>query len=256
MPPALIALVALWSTPPVWAAPRSGGGASAHLISLGAGIAQPSDTSALLENPAGFTYNNGVKLLLTGTAEDTNTLPESVGAGLFLGNGTVAGALKYDWHDRVGSVLTAGIGVEIQAIRSSLGLACGASLGSSVSVSCSQFGLLYEGLGKARLGAKVNTTGTTAVGAGVAVDATNDIAIAVDGAFNTSGGGFGIKPGVLLKLAPAQLALGYGFVDSGGTNMIRSGFSVGFGLEADKSISIQAYYQQLAQYFLGVAIAF
>jgi hypothetical protein len=144
--------------------------------------------------------------------------------------------------------------VDISAINSSLGASCNTSLGSTVSVSCSHFGLIYDPKGKLRVGVNLITGSPAQVGVGVAGDVSNAVTLALDGSTSTTGNGSAIKPGIGVNVAPVQLAVGYGFAQDAGSAMIRSGISVGLGYSFSK-FHVQGYYDQLSQYFLGLAIS-
>jgi hypothetical protein len=65
----------------------------AHTLSAGAGIASPSMTSALFENPAGLFTNQQTKFLGEAAWTNSNLNPLGLGGLFFLGNGFVGGGL-------------------------------------------------------------------------------------------------------------------------------------------------------------------
>ncbi len=229
---------------------------SDHLISISSGIAAPSDTSGLSENPAGLTYNGNLKPLVRATTENTDNIPGTIGGGIFMGNNTVGGALLVD-RGLVApeqTTLSAGLGVDVHAINSSIGASCDTELGSTVQISCSRFGLIHSFGTHSNPGVVLGTGDTTILGAGVASEVISNVTLAIDGSLATASNGIAIKPGLGLKVTALVLAVGYGIHSSGGNSMIRSGASIGLGYKPSSKIEIQAYYEQLARYYLGVAI--
>ena len=230
----------------------------AHLISVGAGIASPSVTSAIWENPAGLVYNQEFKLLGFGYTENSSVGITDGGGGLFLGNGSIGGGLKVETSGG-SSTLTAGIGFDVNAINTAFGAACGSSLGSTISITCSDFGLIYNPAGPTRFGFDILTSGNAILGAGLAHDITSDATIDLDAGIPTSGGGLTLKPGVAVHSTVVQVAVGYGFnvsSSSGGAGNIRTGFAAGLGINLSKTFHAQAYYDQIHNYFFGLMARF
>ena len=260
----LLALFTALAAPPAGAA---GSGEATHLISAGAGIASPSLTSALTENPAGLSYNQGFRLLGAGSTQNSDPGISQLGLGAYFGNGTLGGAIQLDSDMSSGasgqsfsnrSNLSLGFAADVKSLNTSLGLSCGAALGSSFSLSCSDFGAIYNPTGTTRVGVELITSGTpTLIGAGIATDASKDVTLALDAGADWNGNGLGLKPGVVVRASSLQLAAGYGFsLDNGATSFITKDISVGLGLDAGKSFHVQAYYNQLAKFYLGAALKF
>lgn len=242
----------------------------AHLISVGAGISSPSGTTSLTENPAGLIYNQGFTTQFSGSSENKPPSdPWDLGFGGFMGNGTVGGALKVD--DMVNgtrrnsssgsssSSLEGGLGVDFNSLNSAVGTSCGTSLGSTVSVSCSNFGWIYAPTNSPRLGVQVVTSpGPTEYGAGVAGEVGSNATLALDASTTTQGGGVGFKPGIGFNLQPIQFAVGDGFGTENGTNtgLIRTGFSAAIGVSASQTVQLEAYYDQIAEFYFALDVRF
>jgi|GEM_PF-3597806 len=228
-----------------------------HIISVGAGIASPSTTSSVSENPAGLVYNQNLKLLGFGYTENSSPGITDGGGAFLIGNGSVGGGAKVETSSGT-SNLTAGIGFDISSINTAFGAACGTQLGPKVSINCSDFGLIYNPAGNTRFGFDIQTSGNALLGTGLTHDLTQDVTIDLDAGIPTSGGGVTLKPGVVIHTQVVQVALGYGFnaSSSGSAGNIRTGFSAGLGVTLNKTFQIESYYNQLHNYFFGLVAHF
>jgi hypothetical protein len=94
-----------------------------------------------------------------------------------------------------------------------------------------------------------------AVGVGIAADASSWATFALDGAANTKMNGKVIKPGMEIHLMDFQFAVGYGIsLDSYSSAWIPDNTSFGVGIRFSSTIHLQAYYNQLALYYLGLTV--
>lgn len=234
---------------------------SAHLLSVGAGIASPATTTSLTENPAGLTYNNGLDAQFSASSQKSPPAgPWDLGFGGFAGNGSVGGALKVNdqtstQNSQSSTSMTGGIGFDVGSLNTAFGASCGTSLGSSVSVTCQNFGMIYAPTQSPRLGVQINTAGPTEYGFGVADEIASNVTLALDS--SAQSGGVGMKPGIAFNLSPLQFAFGDGFGLSGSnTGLIRTGFSAGVGVSTSRSVQIEAYYNQIVEYYFALDIRF
>ena len=62
---------------------------SARMMSIASGVASPSKTTALVENPAGLSLNERTRILGIGASDNDSFNPFDYGGGAFFGNGQV-----------------------------------------------------------------------------------------------------------------------------------------------------------------------
>lgn len=240
------------------------GAEDAHLLSVGAGIASPSMTSALGENPAGLVFNHRFRFLAQAATENDDFSPIGVGGGLFAGNGSVGAGLTLLGFESGSMVLGWGLAAEIPGLDLSWGFTGShviAGSGQAVAAGSSfglDTGILLNGKGKSRFGFTLFDVldNIDAIGAGWAYDLSSAATFALDGAYGTGAKTIAIKPSLGIRLPGFHIASGYGFGVSGdGGNRIRDGVSLAVGIPFGKNFAIQAYYNQIARYYAGLTIA-
>jgi hypothetical protein len=228
----------------------------AHLLSLAGGIASPSFNSSLFENPAGLVFNHETRVLGSVASETSNLNPLDLGVGLYLGNGSIGGA--FNLNDNTASSGGLGYSVGLGASIDSLGVAFGAALhsGSGLGTSC-DLGLLFGPKNKVHGGftAYDVTNGISAFGGGIAADVGSGASLGVDASTTPKFKGTTFKPGLSVQASSLQLSMGYGFsVDQSNTSYLRTGVSVGAGVKLTESLHLQAYYNELEEYFAGLSV--
>jgi hypothetical protein len=255
--------VVLFQTLPTQALAMTGG-ETEHLLSVGAGIASPSITSAIGENPAGLVNNQRLKLLASAYSAGNDSFdPLGYGATLFTGTGSVGLGLGYQGRTGDGTTgsLVYGLAGEISALKMALGVAGSFALedqggGGRVGL---DVGALFNSKGDLTFGVTAFGVegGPDAYGAGIAYAMRSGARLALDAGVNNDLEGLRIKPGLLVSVDKIQLAFGYGLkVTDGGGSHIGDGLSLGLGFELGQNFHFQAYYNQLAKYFLGLTFRF
>ena len=79
---------------------------------------------------------------------------------------------------------------------------------------------------------------------------------AVDGTTDSSGNGFTVKPALHVASGDLELMVGYGIrVDEKAGSWMRTETSVGIGYSFSSGAHLQAYYNQLAEYFVGISVS-
>lgn len=245
-----------------------------HTLSVGAGIASPSVTSSLFENPAGLSYNLQTKFLAEGGSTNNNFNPIGLGGLFFLGNGFVGGGIGVQTFNGQGdnagllTQLDFGIAAEISSMNISFGATGsyliqrsgfpqGAWYNSNWS---SDVGLIYNPRGEVRLGVTAFNVinGVDAIALGIAGDASSWATFVLDGSMNPrTATGKVLKPAMGIHLMDFQFTLGYGLpLDNGSDNWIRRYSSFGLGIRLSYNWHFQAYYNQLALYYLGLTVKF
>jgi hypothetical protein len=265
-------IIALFWSTQSWCYNRSESGSeAAHALSIGAGISSPSNNSALVENPAGLSYNEDTQFLGEAGWTNSNLNPLGLGGFILLGNGHVGGGLGFQTFSRQGdnagnvTLFNFGIATEIDSLNLSFGVTgnyvvsqngATAGLGNSSSLN-GDIGILYNPRGNVRLGfaAFQVFSGVNALGAGIAAQASDWATFALDGSMSPQGTGKIIKPGMGIYLSSFQLTIGYGYnLDNTGNDWIRQGWAYGLGIRLSQNVHLQAYYNQLALYYAGLII--
>ncbi len=234
-----------------------------HALSYGAGVASPSTTTSITENPAGLVFNQEFKILLEGV---TNTYVfDTVGAGgtLYMGNGFVGGGLGLNTFSNTATapftqgILNAGIGVLISPINLSIGTSfhyaiwnttgAGTFWGTNANWGLTA-GLMLNPNGPFRAGLTAYQIGTGAeyVGLGVAADPSDWANITVDATQYIRGAGMVLKPGIGIHLFNFQMGLGYGIPLIVGGMGTSTGPQIGIGGRFGQNFRVEAYYNQLA----------
>jgi hypothetical protein len=242
-----------------------------HFISVGAGIATPSLSSSMGENAAGLQYNQEFKFVGEGALTNNNTGSIGLGGLFLLGNGFVgggAGIRTFNGQGNNGGSITFldfGMGAKIDAINLAFGATgtytlqqngpttgtgSGASLNTDVGFLINPNGIFRGGLTGYQL-----LSPTPTVGAGMAIDFSDWSTFAVDSTMDIHANGLVVKPGFGIHLMDFQLAIGYGIcLDTTGYNWIRQGGSIALGIRIAYNFHLQMYYNQLALYYLGLAV--
>jgi hypothetical protein len=226
---------------------------TARALSLAGGIASPSRTSALLQNPAGLTLNERTRILGTLNSDNDNFDPLSYGGGVFLGNGTVGGGAEIQRIDSARTDLDLGVGFMVSDI--SLGVHLNHDLSASGAGWRTDLGAIFNTKGKWRIGAEIFNAfdGVSGFGAGLATNLSSDVTFAVDASTNQDVKGLVVKPAIGVDLKVVQFTYGYGIhVDKNATSFIPEGHALGLGFKLSQSAYLTGYYNQLNKYWLGV----
>jgi hypothetical protein len=238
-----------------------------HILSTGAGISSPSVTSALGENPAGLVYNHQTKFLGALSGGNSSFNPLGVGGLFFLGNGFVGGGLGIQNYDSQGNgagsmrYFQYGMAAFVQGINIAFGASGSYTLldggGSGGNHWGLDLGMIYNPKGDVRLGVTAFNAidGINAIGVGVAADVSTYATFALDASTTPQGSGRTLKPAMGIHLMDIQLNLGHGIaIDNDASSWIRRGTSFGLGFRLSPAIHLQAYYNQIAQYYAALTI--
>jgi hypothetical protein len=243
---------------PVGAQARGSGG-DEHLLSTAGGIAAPSYSSGVEgENPAGLVYVPNTLFHGSLSSGNDSFSPLGWGAGLYLGNGKVGGALGVAGSTASGSDPAAhlGLAATIDALSSAVGVAAFRSFdGDGVEVNA---GFITKPGSDFRVGGTVFgiNDGANSFAAGLATEVGSGATFAVDAGYNTDSEGLVVKPGLTIGVSGIRLGVGYGIdVKKGGAPIGRD-FSAGLGIGVGSSTELQFYYNQLARWYGGLSYSF
>jgi hypothetical protein len=244
-----------------------------HILSVGGGIASPSVTSALGENPAGLSNNQTSKILGQMAAGNDELNPLGYGGGFFFGNGSVGGGVALQGFNNntngsTGSILLLnwGLAADIPGLNIAWGFTGTRTIRKSGEVRgtgsgttwCVDTGIIFNPKGDSRVGFTLFQVldDIDAVGAGWAYDLSAWATFALDATYTTTAKTTVAKPALSIQLPGFQISSGYGVrVQGDNWSWIRQGLSLGVGVPLGRTLGFQAYYNQLALYYGGLTIA-
>jgi hypothetical protein len=226
---------------------------SARIMSVGSGIASPSKTSALLENPAGLSINERTRIMGLVRSDDNSFNPLGFGGGIFAGNGQVGAAGDIERISDSSTMLNLGLGFEVPSTDFSLGVDLHHELQGGGGGWNVDLGAIFNEKGKWRIGAEVFDAFDGGYGAGIATNLSPDVTFATDASVDKNFNGLTAKPGIGVDLHSFQLTYGYGWhIDKKSTSHIFEGHAAGLGIRLTDSAHLQGYYNQMAKYFIGL----
>ena len=232
-----------------------------HELSVAAGIASPSETSSVFQNPAGLVFENKTAVSLM-TAFPTNSLTYPIlEGGIYTGNGNLGASLGIEKPTVAGnsSSLYYGFGFLIPNISSSFGISGTTSFNGG---SAFNLGALFGTFEKFRVGATVRdfTSSGREWGIGMNYDFSTDASFVLDASLDNSFGNPWLEPALVLRASSAAFTLGYGFAVTSGnsyySSQIADGFAAGLSIKFSQNLNFQAYYQQLSHYLFELTILF
>ena len=235
----------------------SGGTESMNLLSIGAGIASPSVTSALSENPAGLVSNETPKILGVISTENNSWDPLGYGGFFFTGNGAVGAGIGVQNYSGVanGSTLQFGVAAEITQLAMTIGASGSYALSNGIGDRFgADLGLQFNARGPFKVGlAAFNVNGgPDSYGAGFSYDANPNARIVLDASVNNNFDGLRLKPALGITVQKFQITYGYGIkVDNTVGSFIRDGSALGLGYEFGHAFQLQGYYNQIAKYYVA-----
>jgi hypothetical protein len=260
-------LVMLASSGSAFGASRYGGGdyESFHWLSVGGGIAHPSATTAITENPAGLIYNSDLRILASSDAGNNSFNPLGANGHFFLGNGAVGGGIglrnQHTFNTATDVNLDFGLAAEINALKLAFGVSGsyrvatlgatgggGGTPGLNIGVLINPTGEIHGGLTLFDVLGGVN-----ALGGGIAWDVNSFATLALDAATTpTAFQAWSLKPGLQIHVLQVQLSASYGFALAGGGSWLRGGGTLGLGVRMGGNLHFQAYYNELNLYYAGL----
>jgi hypothetical protein len=245
-----------------------------YTLSVGSGVAAPSETAFFGENPSGLIYNRGASVL--GYVAAGPQHPELISNGLsfIAGNGWAAASLGVQSYtntsDSNGNIISFNFGASAYSrfLNTAFGLngmyrfgnesTHGVSPGNTPTWTAN-IGALYNPFGQFRVGLNVYdlSKGVSAVALGMAADINRFASLTLEGSTNNRGQGLTLKPGIGVRAAHVHIAYSYGMqVDHSATSGITAGNTLGLGYEFNQSFRLDAYYNHVVPYFLGATVSF
>jgi hypothetical protein len=238
---------------------------TARALSVGSGVAAPSATTALFENPAGLVYNDRIRIQANGASNNSSLDPLGLGGGAYLGNGWVGAGIQAVTATGRNTSLRYGAGAYIDALRLAVGIAGGSAIASSTlrnppgtshSVNA---GAIFNPYGDISVGATAYglDNNISAVSGGVSTNLSHGATLALDATTRSDFKGLVVKPGLSVWLSSFQLSYSYGYrVDKNAPAYTPLESTVGLGLAVSDFAHLQAYYNQYAKYAAALTLKF
>lgn len=231
-------------------------------ISQGA-ISSPGETTALEENPAGLTINQGPVAqgaIFSGNKEFD---PIGYGGSLLIGNGTVGAGVGISHLNGGGALMSSGdalrlrwgVAADIKPLNFALGVAGSHTLKSGAGDPYFDVGVILNPGGQQRIGITAFglNSGVESIGGGFAYDVASSATITLDGTYTPDTRTLVAKPTLAISVEKIRVSAGYGFRASGSSeSWLRRDFAAGLGYEFNHQVSLEAYYNQMAKYFIGL----
>jgi len=228
-----------------------------HTVTVSGGIAQPSGATSVFENPAGLAFNSRFRL----TAQAMLDSPPTLRGGVLMGNGNVGGTAgitrRTDSSNHSDAFL--GMGIQVPALRFTLGVAAFADV-NSVSSPSFNIGALIDSGQALTLGvvARSVDNGVGEWGAGLRYKYSGQTYFVLDSTVDSDFGSLALQPGLMLSASPAALTFSYGFGSSQRSSRLHSqqlheGFSAGASLKLGSTTQCQLYYHHLAELYTAVS---
>ena len=259
-------LVLVFILVPTMAFSSGKGGEDEHQLSVSGGIASPSFSSAVFQNPAGLVYNSKFKGTAQATLNDFNNLY----GGVLGGNGSfgAAGGVGHGFQSGGSTSAFYGLGVQSDSLKIAVGLAGFTDLGGGGSTF--NAGVLLGPSEKLTLGLTAIGLNSSVRewGAGIAVRLSGVTGLILDSTVDSGLNNFAIQPGVIVGNEKAALTFSYGLgvannteqswstrlTTSGYSRQLSGGFAAGGSLRIGSSASWQVYYNQLAKWYTAISI--
>ncbi len=225
-----------------------------HALSGAAGIAEPSFSTAVFQNPAGI--KNTPSFQLNGQGGWDSSFNNPVYRGGFLYGSERYGVAAGISHSPTGNTSTSafvGLAAEIAPLKTTLGLAgytgISPSGGSTLNI-----GVLINPQESFQLGftAMGINSGINEWGGGIRIRIERSFSLIADVATDSRFSRFNFQPGLMIASESAGLTLSYG--TSPGSLQIRNGFTAGASIQIVKTVTWEAYYNQVSQIFTSISI--
>jgi hypothetical protein len=248
----------------------SGDEALRHNLSIAGGIAHPSESLAISQNPAGLIYPAKLKTHFS-MEQGRDQGPVGFGGGLLLGTETVGGGIYLrDYNTDPASVskiylFDVGLGVLFEPLNAAIGIGASKTLGrrdpmtdlNSCSNWCIDAGILFNPRGPTRIATNVIQISDSnyLLGGGVARDVSEQLSFVLDAQVDTQKATMVFKPGLGIFIDGIQLTGSYGFRAWGSQEAgIRQGWSAGVSTNVLKDVIIEVYLNQFTYYYFGVTL--
>ncbi|HEX4924646.1 MAG TPA: hypothetical protein VFV50_11190 [Bdellovibrionales bacterium] len=241
-----------------------------HNLSIAGGIAHPSDSLALSQNPAGLIYGKSTRVHLS-LEQGRDQGPVGLGGGMIAGTETVGGAVFLrDYNTEPGSVsriylFNLGMGVTVSPLNLAFGIAASKTLGkrdpldstNSCTNWCVDAGVIYNPAGAFRVAANLTQLSDSnyLLGGGVAYDATQELVLVADAQTDTQKNTMVLKPGIGIFIQGIQVTGSYGFRAWGSREAgLRQGWGAGLSASFIQNMLIEFYTNQFTHYYLGATL--
>lgn len=228
-------------------------------LSASAGVARPSKTTAVFENPAGLVYNSQTSLNLAASFGDSLANPV-LEPGLFVGNGSLGASVGYLHPTTSGSggSVFYGAAAEVRSLGTSFGIA-GTTFASSGGGTALNAGALIGAGAPFRVGLEVrNFTGSSReFAAGLNLDLDSSASFIGDLGVDDGFGNPWIQPGLLIQGQKVSLSASYGLRvtgSGGGPSGFSDGLAAGLSFRAGQKTSFAAHYHHLSSWYAELTI--
>ena len=244
-----------WAALPISSAQASMNGSS---LTQGAGVAAPSKTSAIEENPAGL-IENGRSTVTGAVRSDSTSFNPLSYEGLFTaGNGSVGVGLGYFHHAGGGkNDLLYGLAAESRSLGLTIGVNGTLALSSGNAFDLN-LGAQFRPQSRVIVGATAYSLkgGVDGYGAGVAYEWSTGALLGVDATSNGSFKGISLKPSLKVTEQNLSLMAGYGFKMTTDAPMTKISDQASLGLSYNfGNTDFQFYYQQLDKVYVALSFA-
>lgn len=227
---------------------------NSYALSGAGGIASPSYSMAVFQNPAGISYIPKFNINFSGGANSSFQNP-IIGGGLMYGGGNwgIVGGLQ-DAVTPGTQSLYFGLAGEITAIKTSLGVSGTYGINPSGGLNLNA-GILITPVDKFRLGftAFGLNNSISELGAGLNINLSQAFSFMVDASSNTSLSNINFCPGLTVADQNIGATLGYGFGNASSLQ-IMTGFSAGAFAALGKTVKLELYYNRLQTLFGSLTI--
>lgn len=232
-------------------------GGARHDLSVSAGFASPSSSTAIFQNPAGLLWNYRTSVDLAASSSSSSFQSPTLAGGIFSGNGSLGGGLLLKHSTATSGTNLIDGGFAINLGPSAFGL--GATINPSTSTLSLNAGALIASSNSFRLGATVNslTSSDREFGIGLSYDNTSSLALVTDATLNSSFGSLCLMPGILFRGSSASFTVAYGFSansSNASTREISDGFTAGLAYQFASEMHLSSYYKQINEFYVELSI--
>lgn len=226
-----------------------------HTLSISGGIAAPSASTSVFQNPAGLIYSSNLSLNAQVSADDSLSNPSYRGGFLYGGNNIgIAGGVGNNSSEASVTSAFFGLAIEISQLSTSFGLSGFTGL-SPLGGTSYNAGVIIMPMSNYQLGftAIGINSGVQEWGGGVDIKLDSVVSLVLDVSTNKSFNSFNFKPGLGVINQNIGLTISYGTQQSG-SQELSSGFTIGGSLELRKTLSWQVYYNELAKFYTSLSL--
>ena len=234
------------------------GDENSNLVPTGDGIARPSYSSGVDQNPCGVILNSKNKFHFEALIPKSGG-ENGYGAHFLFGNSNYMGAsigVRNINKDNYGIL---GLALKLNSLDTALGVTAKSKFnGDSADA---HVGLMIGSSKAVKLAVAAYGVrgGIDGFGGGLGIDVGSGAGISIDAGVDNKGKGLRVKPGLIVSNNQIALSAAFGFdVDkkAHGYNPISSDFSAGLGISATNNIKLEALYQTISNIYAGLSYVF